>query len=92
MNNTISPYMLPDQVHAQSLDDLEVIDHCFVGRWGVDAIWPVALVERAEEEDKLAVQQRSLDSIHYPGRDGTEARVTFDPVRTHGHNDVVQGR
>jgi len=84
--------MLPDQVHAQSLDDLEVIDHCFVGRRRVDAIGPVALVERAEQKNKFAVEQRSLDSIHHAGRDGTEARVTLNPVRTHGHSNIVQGR
>ena len=47
--------VLAYHVEAEPVDRLEVGAQCLVGGGGVQAVWPVALVEGAELEDGLAV-------------------------------------
>ena len=82
--------MLPDHVHAHALEQLEIVHHGLHSRREVDTIRPVALVQRAPLEDELAIQQGSLHAVDFCGRDGAEASVAADRVRTHGDGDIVE--
>ena len=51
--------MLAQHVAAQTLNDIQVEQHGLLGGWGVQAIRPVALVERAELEKGAVVQAKA---------------------------------
>ena len=84
--------MLADHVHAEFLDDFEVVDHGFESGWCVDAVRPEPLIERAEQKQGLSVEKRALDVVDDAGGDGAEAGVALDLVRVHSYRDVIQRR
>ncbi len=77
-------------VKAELFRDLDVVFECVVGRRGVKAVRPPALVQRAEEEQGLVVEQQSCNAIIILAqRDFSHAEVAFDGIDLVS-NDVVQ--
>ena len=74
--------MLAGHVEAELLGDFDVVAQGFIGRRGVKAIGPEALVERADLEQRFAVEQDPLPAFRIAGQpDLPQAKVAFDPVR-----------
>ena len=55
--------VLPEHVHAQGLDRLDVVAQGRVGRGRVEPVRPPALVERPELEERLVVQEEPVESL-----------------------------
>lgn len=84
--------MLADHVKAQTLQQLQIINHGFLRGRRVDTIRPESLVQRTEHEDEFAVQQWPDDAIHSALGDGPEPGVALYLVLAHLDSDVVQVR
>ena len=56
-------HVLPGHVEAELLRHLDVVPQRLVGRGGVDAVGPKALVEGAELEEELVVEEEAGDPI-----------------------------
>ena len=54
--------VLPNHIETQVLGFLDVVGQCLVGRCGVEAIRPPALVERTEMEDGKAIERETHDT------------------------------
>lgn len=72
--------MFPDHVETEVLQNLEVIDHRFAGRRRVEAVRPVALVQRTKHEDKFPVEQGSDNAVNLSFGYGSESGVTLDLI------------
>ena len=85
--------MLADSVEAKVLENLEVVDHSLKGRRRHKTIRPVALVESAELEDKLAVEEMAGHTLDLALGDGAEAGVALDLVLvSECDGEIVQDR
>ncbi len=69
--------MLADHVHAEFLDDFEVVDHGFESGGRVDAVGPEPLVEGTKQKQRLAVEQRTLNVVDEAGGYGAKAGVAL---------------
>ena len=72
--------VLADGVEAQVLRLLDVELQCRVGGRGVDAVGPVALVERGQQEGRLAVEHDAVESAHFLDTDAAQAGIAGDSV------------
>lgn len=69
LDKSVTTYMLSDGVETKAFEHLQIIYHGFsVGR-RVESVRPETLIERAEDEGKLSVQQWSLNSLDLAARD-----------------------
>lgn len=82
--------MFAQHIKPQILENLQVIHHGLQSRRRVQPVRPETLVQRAEQEPELAVQQRPHDPVDRALRDRAEARVAADVVGAEGYADVVQ--
>src|SRR5690606_35340868 len=80
--------VLADRVEAEPLGLHQVVLESLVGGRGVDAVGPEALVERADLEDGLAVEQHPV-VLDF---DAAHAEVRADLVALHPDGQVVQVR
>lgn len=83
-------YVLADHVHSQALQELKVENESLEVRSKVQAVGPVALVERAELEDELAVQKRPPYAVDDARGNSAESGVALDDIVSQTHRDVVQ--
>lgn len=67
--------MLSHHVETQTLQYLEIVDHGLAARRSVQAIGPIALVERTKVEEEFAVDKWPLDAVDFTGRDCPETGV-----------------
>ena len=72
--------VLAHHVEAEVLVLLQVVPESGVGGGRVDAVRPVALVQRARLEDELAVQHRAQHTVDAGEADGAHAGVAADGV------------
>lgn len=83
-------YMLPNHVHSDALQDMEIKDHRLQCGWSIDSIGPVSLVQSAELEDKLSVQKGPFDSLDRAYFKGSESCIAAHLVVPHLDADVVE--
>lgn len=83
--------MFPDRVHAQVLQNPEIEYESLKGRSQVEAVGPVALVEGAELEDKLAVQEWPPHAVDDTRGNCAESCVALDDIISQADGNVVQG-
>lgn len=84
--------MLADHVEAEIFQHLEIIDHGLFSRCCIDSIGPEALVEGAEHEYELAVQQRPNDTVDSALGNSTEPGIALDLIFTQCDRDIIQIR
>ena len=70
--------MLANHVEIQLLQHLQIVHHSFSVRGRVYTIRPESLIQSAEHENWLAVQDRRHDAIYFCLGDCSEARVALD--------------
>ena len=68
-------------IHAKVFHDLQVINHCFVGRGSEEAVGPPALVERTVHIKGLVVEEHSRMSVHHSAGELPHAKVSANLVR-----------
>src|SRR5262249_14886273 len=90
--------VLASHVEAELFGHLDVVAKGFVGRSGVDAIWPEALVEWAELEVRLIVQHEPREAfLIFAKGNFAHAEITLDAVeglapKLEFHGEAVQVR
>src|SRR5207244_8747339 len=73
--------MLAGQIETELLGDFDVIAKRFIRRRGVEPIGPETLIERADLEDELAVEEHPRDAlIVFADLDFSHAEVTLNCV------------
>ena len=72
--------VLTYHVEAHLLGDLDIVEQCFVGGGGVDAIGPEALVERTYVEEGLVVEEHAGVVAILGERDLAHTEVTLDGI------------
>ena len=82
--------MFPDHVETKALQHLQVVYHGLSIRRGMKAVWPVSLVQSSKLENKIAVQERTCDSIDDPFGKSSESSVTFNFIRSHFNCNVIE--
>lgn len=90
LGKSVTTYMLSDGVETKTLEHLQIIYHSLSVRRRIESVRPEALIERAEDEGKLSVQQWSLNSLDFAARDCAEAGVAGYFVITQRHCQVIQ--
>lgn len=83
-------YMFTKAIIPDLLQRLEIVDHSFIVRRRIDSVRPESLIERAEEEDKLPIQQRSFHTINDTSTDGPEPSVGLNDVLACFDGDVIK--
>ena len=82
--------MFADHIESQLLREPDIVEQRLVGRGRVEAVGPPALVERAEMEERPAVERHALDTVGVaPGGDLAQRGVGFGTV---DHPSVAQER
>lgn len=82
--------MLAHHVEAVVQEDLEVVHHRFAVGRRVDAVRPEALVQRAELENELVIDEVARDAVDGALGDCPETGVRLDLVGAQAHDHVVK--
>ena len=86
-------HMLPDDVEAQLLRMPDIELQRVVGRRGVEAVGPPALIEKAELEKRLAVQKEPIDAGAVAAhRDAAHAEIAVDLIVAGADAECIQKR
>lgn len=84
--------MLANSVETQVFQHFQIIHHCLMIWRRVQSIGPIALVQSTEHEDKLAIEQRSLNTIDHASGDCAEADVALHLILVQAHGHIVKVR
>ena len=80
-------------VEAGSLEKLDIRSHGGIGGRREQSVRPPTLIERAEVEQRLAVEEQAEVAVSVLGHGGfAQAHIRSDRVRAHGDRQIVERR